>query len=133
EGGRGRRARGGGGAPPPRVARRRGGGGGGGRPGGAARAGGGGAPRLYEITGRLASSLELDRILDFITAKTLELLTCEASGIYTYDESRGGLRFLRGLNLDPRLTSDLVLEPGEGIPRPAFQARRPAWPRGQPP
>src|SRR5262249_18761313 len=45
--------------------------------------------------------------------------------------SRGGLRFLRGLNLDPRLTSDLVLEPGEGIAGRAFQERRPAWARDQ--
>jgi signal transduction histidine kinase len=89
------------------------------------------ATRLYEITAQLAASLDLDRTLDLITAKTLELLGCDASGIYTYDEEKGELRFLRGLRLDPRLTGNLVLRPGEGVAGRAFQEHRPVWTRDQ--
>jgi PAS domain S-box-containing protein len=89
------------------------------------------ATRLYEITGQLAASLDLNRTLDLITAKTLELLSCDASGIYQYDEEKGELRFLRGLRLDPALTRSLVLRPGEGVAGRAFQERRPVWTRDQ--
>jgi PAS domain S-box-containing protein len=89
------------------------------------------ATRLYEITGQLAASLDLNRTLDLITAKTLELLGCDASGIYRYDDDKGELRFLRGLKLDPTLTRSLVLRPGEGVAGRAFRERRPVWTRDQ--
>src|SRR5262249_17519181 len=54
-------------------------------------------------------------------------LGCDASGLYTYDESRGGLTFHRGIHLDPELTRDLVLTPGEGVAGRAFAERRPVW------
>jgi PAS domain S-box-containing protein len=82
---------------------------------------------LYELTTHLASSLDLEHLLDFITAKTLELLECEAAGIYLYDEARDAIVFLRGANLDPELTRNILLRPGEGIAGRAFQERRPAW------
>src|SRR5215470_14000598 len=85
------------------------------------------ATRLYEITSQLASNLEVDRVLDLITAKTIEFLGGDASGLYTYDESRGGLTFHRGIHLDPELTRDLVLTPGEGVAGRAFQEQRPVW------
>jgi PAS domain S-box-containing protein len=69
----------------------------------------------------------LERLLDSITAKTLELLKCEATGIYIYDEVKGGLVFRRALHLDPELAQELVLKPGEGIAGRAFQERRPHW------
>src|SRR5262249_35109053 len=37
--------------------------------------------------------------------------------------------FLRGLHLDPDLTRNLVLTPGEGVAGRAFQERRPFWTR----
>jgi len=85
------------------------------------------ATKLYEITSQLASNLDADRVLDLITAQTIELLGCDASGLYTYDESRGGLTFHRGIHLDPELTRDLVLSPGEGVAGRAFQERHPVW------
>jgi len=87
------------------------------------------ATKLYEITSALASSLDADRILDQIVAKTVDLLGSDAAGIYMYDEARGGLTFRRGLNLDPRLTRHLVLAPGEGVCGRAYAERRPAWTR----
>jgi len=85
------------------------------------------ATKLYEITSQLASSLDVDRILDQIVGKTVDLLGSDAAGIYTYDERRGGLTFRRGLNLDPNLTRDLVLDPGEGVAGRAYAERRPVW------
>src|SRR5919197_3896615 len=85
------------------------------------------ATQLYEITAQLASSLDLDHVLDLITAKAVELLGCDGSGIYMYNEARGGLMYSRGLHIDPELMRDLVLGPGEGIAGRAFQERRPVW------
>ena len=85
------------------------------------------ATKLYEITAQLASSLDADRVLDLITEQTIELLGCDASGLYMYEEARGGLTFHRGIHLDPELTRDLVLKPGEGVAGRAFQERRPVW------
>jgi PAS domain S-box-containing protein len=85
------------------------------------------ATKLYEITSQLASSLDVDVILDQIVGKTVDLLGSDAAGIYTYDERRGGLTFRRGLNLDPNMTRHLVLEPGEGVAGRAYAQRRPVW------
>ena len=85
------------------------------------------ATKLYEITSQLASSLDVDVILDQIVGKTVDLLGSDAAGIYTYDERRGGLTFRRGLNLDPNMTRHLVLEPGEGVAGRACAQRRPVW------
>jgi signal transduction histidine kinase/DNA-binding response OmpR family regulator len=87
------------------------------------------ATKLYEVTSQLASNLDVDRVLDLITAKALEFLGGDASGLYTYDQARSGLTFHRGINLDPVLTRDLVLTPGEGVAGRAFQERRPVWTR----
>ncbi len=85
--------------------------------------------KLYEVTRQLAVSLDRERLLDVIVAQTIALTGCDASGIYVYDEVRGGLTFRRGLNLDPDVVRDLVLKPGEGVAGRAYQERRPVWTR----
>ncbi len=87
------------------------------------------ATKLYEVAGQLASSLDLDRVLDRVAETTLDLLGCDASGFYAYDEARGGLVLRRGLHLDPELSRNLVLRPGEGVAGRAFAERRPVWTR----
>lgn len=87
------------------------------------------ATKLYWVTRQLATSLDRERVLDLIVAQTIELTGCDASGIYIYNEARGGLTFHRGLNLDPELTRDLVLKPGEGIGGQAYADRRALWTR----
>src|ERR671930_796177 len=47
------------------------------------------ATQLYELTALLASNLDMDRVLDLITTKAIELLGCDASVILQYDEVRG--------------------------------------------
>ncbi|HSE94582.1 MAG TPA: ATP-binding protein, partial [Methylomirabilota bacterium] len=87
------------------------------------------ATKLYEVTSQLASNFDADRVLDLITTQAMELLRCDASGLYTYDQARGGLTNRRGIHLDPELTRDLVLPPGDGVAGRAFQERRPVWTR----
>jgi GAF domain-containing protein/DNA-binding response OmpR family regulator/HPt (histidine-containing phosphotransfer) domain-containing protein len=87
------------------------------------------ATQLYELTTVLSQSRDVDRILDEVTRQTLDLLGADAAGIFTHDQTRGGLSFRRGLNLDAELTRDLVLQPGEGVAGRAFLGRQPAWTR----
>jgi GAF domain-containing protein/CheY-like chemotaxis protein/HPt (histidine-containing phosphotransfer) domain-containing protein/HAMP domain-containing protein len=87
------------------------------------------ATKLYEVAGQLASTLEVDQVLDRVTETTLELLGSDASGVYAYDEERGGLVVRRGFHLDPELSRNLLLRPGEGVVGRAFVERRPVWTR----
>ena len=87
------------------------------------------ATRLYEVTRELASSLDAERILDLITAMVIDVLSCDAAAIFKYDETRGGLTDIRGLNLDPGVKQLAFVRPGEGIGGRAFQERHPVWTR----
>jgi PAS domain S-box-containing protein len=87
------------------------------------------ATQLYDVTSLLASSLDVDWVLDQISGKAVGLLGCDAFGIYMYDASRGGLTFRRGINLAVELTDNLVLKPGEGVAGRAFESGRAAWTR----
>lgn len=87
------------------------------------------ATKLYEITGQLASSLDVHRLLDLITAKAVELLGSDTSGIFVSDAARGGFRVLGGLQLENELTRNLTLTLGESIAWRAFKERRVVWTR----
>ncbi len=85
------------------------------------------ATKLYEVAGQLASTLDADRVLDRVTETTLDLLGSDASAVLAYDEARGGLVIRRGLHLDPALSREVVLRPGEGVVGRVFAERRPVW------
>jgi signal transduction histidine kinase/DNA-binding response OmpR family regulator len=87
------------------------------------------AKKLYEVTRDLSANLDLDRVLGEITRKTLELLGCDASGMFMYDSEQGGLTLRRGVNLDLEAYREFVIRPGEGIAGRAFQSRIPIWTR----
>src|SRR5919108_2897786 len=59
------------------------------------------ATQLHEVTALLASSLDMERVLELITAKAAELLGYDAAGIMQYDHARGGLADVRRVNLPP--------------------------------
>jgi signal transduction histidine kinase/CheY-like chemotaxis protein/HPt (histidine-containing phosphotransfer) domain-containing protein/putative methionine-R-sulfoxide reductase with GAF domain len=85
------------------------------------------ATKLYEVAGQLASTLDADRVLDRVTETTLDLLESDASAVYAYDEARGGLVVRRERHLDPELSRQLLLRPGEGVVGRVFAERRPVW------
>ena len=45
--------------------------------------------KLYEVTAHLAATLDVDSVLDQIVAKTIDLLGCDASGVYVSRRGRG--------------------------------------------
>lgn len=81
--------------------------------------------KLYELTGELAASLNADRILNLITAKTGELLGSDASAVLVAADD--GLMVLRGPNLDTELRRNVALTLGEDVAWRAFKERRLAW------
>jgi len=87
------------------------------------------ATQLYEITTQLASSPDMDSVLELITASAVELLGSEASGIFEYDPARDGLVVARTYNFPSELEQAQLFKPGEGIVGLAYQDRRPVWTR----
>lgn len=94
------------------------------------------ATQLYEITTQLASSPDMESVLELITGSAVDLLQCEAAGILRYEDQKGGLVPVRHQNmpLDPDGSGDAILataviKPGEGVSGQAFEQRRPVWDR----
>ncbi|MGH7319947.1 MAG: response regulator [Candidatus Rokuibacteriota bacterium] len=79
---------------------------------------------LFEATGKVAATLELEQILDVIVESAIRAAACDAAGIYTFDTGLGRLKLLRGLHLDRSLRSALII-PGEGVVGRAYAHRRP--------
>ncbi|MCH8799687.1 MAG: GAF domain-containing protein [Chloroflexi bacterium] len=82
------------------------------------------ATQLYEVTTQLASSPDMDSVLELITASAVKLLQCEAAGILRYDETKGGLETINTQNF-PRYAG--VIKPGEGVSGQAFEQGKPVW------
>ena len=87
------------------------------------------ATQLYEITEQLASSPDMDSVLDLITAKAVELIGSEASALWKFDESRGGLVVVRGHNIPSGEWADRLVAPGDVTTGRAYEERRPIWSR----
>jgi signal transduction histidine kinase/DNA-binding response OmpR family regulator/putative methionine-R-sulfoxide reductase with GAF domain len=84
--------------------------------------------RLYEVTAALAAAVDIDRVLDLITEKAVELLGCDSAGMLRYNADEDRLRFVRDFNLPTDLKT-VVVKPGEGISGRAFEDRGPVWTR----
>lgn len=87
------------------------------------------ATQLYEITEQLASAVDMDNVLDLITAKAVELIGSEASALWKFDESRRGLVVIRGHNLPSGDWADIVMPAGSASTGKAFEERRAVWSR----
>ena len=87
------------------------------------------ATQLYEITEQLASSHDMDSVLDLIATKAVELLGCQGSAIFEYDPVREGLVAVKTYNFLSEMVESLFFRPGEGTPGSAFQQRKPVWTR----
>src|SRR5262249_32968162 len=87
------------------------------------------ATQLYEVTRHLASSLDVEGLLEEIVGTAVELLGSDAAALYMGDQGKGGLTYRCGLNLGASSRRNLVLKPGEGVAGRAFAERRVVWTR----
>ena len=94
------------------------------------------ATQLQEVTAQLASTTDMDSILDLITEKAKELLRSDTCGIGQYDEVRGGLVMPSFAIVLPsadqerfELMEDTVIRPGFGTSGRAYAEQRPVWSR----
>ena len=85
------------------------------------------AAQLYEITTQLASSPDMDSVLDLITAHGVDLFGCDAAAIMRYDQDKGGLVIAKQINVPAGLVESQLLRPGDGVAGQAFQQQRPVW------
>ena len=84
---------------------------------------------LYGLSSTLASTLEVEPILEEVTRGAVELVRGDAAGIFVEDPARGGLVLRTARHLDPDISRDVVLQPGEGVTGRAFRERRAVWTR----
>ncbi|MCI0848650.1 MAG: response regulator, partial [Chloroflexi bacterium] len=87
------------------------------------------ATQLYEITEQLASSPDMDTVLDLIVEKAAELLSSEASSLFSFDVEKNGLVLAREHNFltDEDTTENYFFLPGVGTVGRAFRDRKPVW------
>ena len=86
------------------------------------------ATQLYEITEQLASSPNMESVLELITEKAKELLKSDTSAIARYDGAQGGLvmpgwsgeHFSAGVD-------GTIIAPGVSTSGRAYAERRPVW------
>ncbi|HYE92860.1 MAG TPA: GAF domain-containing protein, partial [Terriglobales bacterium] len=88
------------------------------------------ATRLREVSRELASTLDVNQVLDLIVAKARELLGGDSSGILALDDTVNALVYVRGLGLAPELQREFRLAIGEGIAGRAYQDHATAWTDG---
>ncbi len=87
------------------------------------------ATNLARVTAHLASSLQLDRVLDLITWSAKELLRCDAAAVWRYDEGRDGLVAYRASGMPIERISHVVVKPGQGLAGRVLKERKPLWTR----
>ncbi|MCH8989916.1 MAG: GAF domain-containing protein [Chloroflexi bacterium] len=87
------------------------------------------ATQLYKITEQLASSPDMDSVLDLIVEKAAELLSSEASSLFSFDVEKGGLVLTREHNFltDEDTGENYFFLPGVGTVGRAFRDRKPVW------
>src|SRR5207245_564646 len=87
------------------------------------------ATNLARVTAHLASSLQLDRVLDLITWSAKELLRCDAAAVWRYDDGRDGLVAYRASGMPIERISHVVVKPGQGLAGRVLKERKPLWTR----
>lgn len=81
--------------------------------------------RLVEISVTLNSTLELDRLLQYITANAAELLNCEAASILLFDENENRLFFAASTGSDPVELAKIPVPLDGSIAGAIFRDNRP--------
>ena len=69
------------------------------------------AIQLQEVTAQLASTTDMDGVLDLIADKAVELLDCRAAMITRYDDEKGGLVAAKLYRSSKSRQQDLFVSP----------------------
>ena len=81
--------------------------------------------RLVELSMTLNSTLDLDELLQTITATATELLDCEASSILLYDEKNPRLYFAASTGTDPGKLAEIPVPMEGSIAGTIFRTNQP--------
>src|ERR1051325_1510296 len=80
--------------------------------------------RLVELSVILNSTLDLDALLQLITATATELLDCEAASILLYDEKNPRLFFAAATGSDPAKLAELPVPIENSLPGTIFRTNQ---------
>jgi signal transduction histidine kinase len=81
--------------------------------------------RLVELSVTLNSTLDLDELLQLITATATELLECEASSILLYDEKNPRLYFAAATGSDPAQLAEVPVPIDSSLAGTIFRTNQP--------
>ena len=81
--------------------------------------------RLVELSVTLNSTLELEALLQLITATATELLDCEAASILLYDEKNPRLFFAAATGSDPAKLAEIPVPIGGSLAGTIFRTNQP--------
>jgi len=81
--------------------------------------------RLVELSVTLNSTLDLDELLQLITATATELLDCEASSILLYDEKHPRLYFAAATGSDPVKLAEIPVPIDNSLAGTIFRTNQP--------
>jgi signal transduction histidine kinase/DNA-binding response OmpR family regulator len=85
------------------------------------------AGALFEVTRRLAATLDAEEILDIVVEGTVQAMGSQAAAFYRWDAAKESLVVERAYNFPADLTATLRLRPGEGVAGRAYEERRVCW------
>jgi signal transduction histidine kinase len=80
--------------------------------------------RLVELSVTLNSTLDLDDLLQLITATAAELLDCEAASILLFDEKKGRLYFAAATGSDPARLAEVPVPIDNSLAGTIFSTNR---------
>ena len=81
--------------------------------------------RLVEVSLTLNSTLDPDKLLQYIIKTAAELLDCETASVLLYDETHGELRFAASSGSDPEQLSLIPVPLGSSIAGSIFRQNKP--------
>src|SRR4029077_20611496 len=85
------------------------------------------ASALYDVTRRLAATLDSEEILQIVSEGTAKAMESSGAGFYRWDPAEGDLVMTGSPNRAPNLARTPRVRAGEGIGGRAFAERRVCW------
>jgi signal transduction histidine kinase/CheY-like chemotaxis protein len=82
---------------------------------------------LFEVTRRLAATLDTEEILDIVAEGTVQAMGSNAAAFYRWDAAQESLVVERAYNFPPGLATSLRLRSGEGVAGQAYAEQRVCW------